>query len=66
MTTESSPFKKYWRPVLVFIAIALALWLIWISMVVLIPFLIGILLAYLLIPLVQWLERVLPPRKKAA
>jgi len=66
LTTESSPFKKYWRPVLVFIAIALALWLIWISMVVLIPFLIGILLAYLLIPLVQWLERVLPPRKKAA
>ncbi|MBN1691827.1 MAG: AI-2E family transporter [Dehalococcoidia bacterium] len=66
MTTESSPFKKYWRPVLILVAIALALWLIWISLAVLIPFLIGILMAYLLIPLVQWLERVLPPRKKAA
>jgi predicted PurR-regulated permease PerM len=66
LTTESSPFKKYWRPVLILVAIALALWLIWISLAVLIPFLIGILMAYLLIPLVQWLERVLPPRKKAA
>jgi predicted PurR-regulated permease PerM len=66
LTTESSPFKRYWRPVLILIAIVLTLWLVWVSMVVLIPFLIGILLAYLLIPLVQWLERVLPPRKKAA
>ncbi|MFA5078189.1 MAG: AI-2E family transporter [Dehalococcoidia bacterium] len=66
MTTENSLFKKYWRPVLILIAIALALWLIWVSMAVLIPFLIGILLAYLLIPLVQWLERILPPRRKAA
>jgi len=66
LTTESSPFKRYWRPVLILIAIAAVLWLIWVSMAVLIPFLIGILLAYLLIPLVQWLERILPPRGKAA
>jgi predicted PurR-regulated permease PerM len=66
LTTESSPFKRYWRPVLVLVAIALVLWLIYISMAVLIPFLIGILLAYLLMPLVQWLERALPPRRKAA
>ena len=66
MTTESSPFKKYWRPVLTLVAIALVLWLVYISMAVLIPFLIGILLAYLLMPLVQWLEGVLPPRRKAA
>lgn len=65
MTTEISPFKKYWRPVLILVAIAAVLWLTWVSMAVLIPFLIGVLLAYLLIPLVQWLERVLPPRKKA-
>ena len=66
MTTESSPFKRYWRPVLILVAIALVLWLIYISMAVLIPFLIGILLAYLLMPLVHWLERTLPPRRKAA
>jgi len=66
LTTESSPFKKYWRPILILIAIAMVLWLVWVSMAVLIPFLIGILMAYLLIPLVQWLERIMPPRKKAA
>jgi len=35
-------------------------------MAVLIPFLIGILLAYLFMPLVLWLERTLPPHGKAA
>jgi predicted PurR-regulated permease PerM len=66
LTTEISPFKKYWRPVLTLVAIALVLWLMYVSMAVLIPFLIGILLAYLLMPLVKWLEHVLPPRRKAA
>ena len=65
MSSESTPLKKYWRPVLGLIAIALVLWLIWVSMAVLIPFLIGILLAYLLMPLVRWLEKVLPPKAKA-
>jgi len=65
MSTESTPLKKYWRPVLVLIAIVLVLWLTWVSMAVLIPFLIGILLAYLLMPLVRWLENVMPPKAKA-
>jgi predicted PurR-regulated permease PerM len=65
MSSEISPLKKYWRPVLVLIAIVLVLWLIWISMAVLIPFLIGILLAYLLMPVVRWLENMLPPKSKA-
>jgi predicted PurR-regulated permease PerM len=66
LITESSPFKRYWRPVLILVAIVMVLWLVWVSMAVLIPFLIGILLAYLLMPLVKWLERTLPPRGKAA
>jgi predicted PurR-regulated permease PerM len=65
MSSESTPLTKYRRPVLVLIAIVLILWLTWISMAVLIPFLIGILLAYLLMPLVRWLENVLPPKSKA-
>ncbi|MCX5997182.1 MAG: AI-2E family transporter [Chloroflexi bacterium] len=65
MSSEISPLKKYWRPVLVLIAIVLVLWLTWVSMAVLIPFLIGILLAYLMMPLVMWLEGVLPPKAKA-
>jgi predicted PurR-regulated permease PerM len=65
MSAESTPLKKYWRPVLGLVAIALVLWLIWVSLAVLIPFLIGILLAYLLMPLVRWLENVMPPKARA-
>jgi predicted PurR-regulated permease PerM len=57
--------RKGWKSVLVILGIALALWLCWISLPVLIPFLVGILLAYLLFPLVTWLERILPPRGKS-
>lgn len=62
MAAGSGTLRKYWQPILVLLAIAVVLWLIWISLAVLIPFLIGILLAYLLMPLVKWLEKVLPPR----
>jgi predicted PurR-regulated permease PerM len=58
-------FRKVWISLLVILGIALALWLCWISMPVLIPFLVGILLAYLLFPLVTWLERSLPPKGKS-
>ena len=64
MAIESGTFRKAWISVLVFLGIALVLWLCWISLPVLIPFLVGILLAYLLFPLVTWLERILPPRGK--
>ena len=64
MASESATFRKVWITLLVILGIALVLWLCWISMPVLIPFFVGILLAYLLFPLVGWLERILPPRGK--
>lgn len=60
-----SAFDRYGKPFLILLVIALVIWLAAISMAVLVPFLIGILLAYLLVPLVNWLERVIPPRRKA-
>lgn len=57
--------RKYWQPFLILVAIVVVLWLMLVSMAVLIPFLIGILLAYLLMPLVAWFEGVLPPKGKA-
>jgi predicted PurR-regulated permease PerM len=65
LASESSTFRKVWITVLVVLGIALVLWLCWISLPVLIPFLVGILLAYLLFPLVNWLERILPPKGKS-
>jgi predicted PurR-regulated permease PerM len=64
LASESGTLRRVWISALVILGIALVLWLCWISMPVLIPFLVGILLAYLLFPLVTWLEGMLPPRKK--
>ncbi len=64
MSTDSSSYKKYWRPLLILVAVILLLWLIYASMAVLIPFLVGILLAYLLMPVVLWLEKIMPPKGK--
>ena len=55
MASDSATFRKVWITLLVILGIALFLWLCWISMPVLIPFFVGILLAYLLFPLVTWL-----------
>lgn len=64
MSTDSSLWRKYWRPLFILIVVALAIWLVAASMAVLIPFLVGILLAYLLMPVVLWLEKLIPPRNK--
>ena len=64
MASEGGTFRRVWISLLVILGMALALWLCWISLPVLIPFLVGILLAYLLFPLVTRMESVLPPRGK--
>jgi len=64
LSTESSQFQKIWRPLLILVTIVLILWLFAASMAVLIPFLVGILLAYLTMPLIHWLEKVMPPRDR--
>lgn len=64
MASESGTLRKVWISVLVILGIALVVWLCWISLPALLPFLVGILFAYLLFPLVRWLEGVLPPRGK--
>jgi len=64
LATESSNFRKVWIGTLIVLGIALVFWLCWISLPALLPFLVGILFAYLLFPLVHWLEGVLPPRGK--
>jgi predicted PurR-regulated permease PerM len=64
LPAENNLFQRYWRPLLIIAVILLILWIIAASMAVLIPFLVGILLAYLLMPLVARLEKLMPPRNK--
>lgn len=60
MSAENSLWRKYWRPVLILAVIVFIIWLVAASIAVLIPFLVGILLAYLLMPAVLWLEKIMP------
>jgi predicted PurR-regulated permease PerM len=65
LSSVSGTITKWARPFMVLVMIALVLWLTAASMSVLVPFLVGILLAYMLMPVVNWLENILPPKGKA-
>jgi len=56
---RSARFKRF---VLWFIMSALVVVLLWAARPVLVPFVLGLVLAYLLLPLVHWLEKHLPAR----
>ena len=55
---------RYWRLVLLILGIFLFIWLLYGLKTVILPFAVGLILAYLMMPLVQWLETKLPPRRK--
>jgi predicted PurR-regulated permease PerM len=55
---------KHWRLVSLILGIIIVLWILYLLRTVALPFAIGLVLAYLLMPLVRWLERKLPPREK--
>lgn len=57
-------FGRQWR-LLAFIAvIVVVFWILYALRTILLPFVVGIILAYLLLPLIQWLEWKLPRRGK--
>ena len=58
----SARFKRF---VLWFTMSALVVALLWMARPVLVPFVLGLVLAYLLLPLVHWLERHMPARLRA-
>ena len=55
---------RHWRLVALVLGIILLLWFLYWLRTVVLPFATGLILAYLLMPLVSWLERKLPPRNK--
>ncbi len=57
-------FTKHWRLVSLILGIIIVLWILYLMRIVVLPFAIGLVLAYLLMPLVLWLEKKLPPRHK--
>ena len=64
MSGTTNFINRYWRMILFVIILALVLWLIWDLLNVLLPFLIGLILAYLVLPVLHWAERKLPRKDR--
>jgi predicted PurR-regulated permease PerM len=57
-------FIKHWRLVALVLGIIIFIWVVYLLRTFLLPFAIGLILAYLCMPLVTWLETKLPPRQR--
>jgi predicted PurR-regulated permease PerM len=57
-------FIKHWRLVALVLGIIIFIWVVYLLRTFLLPFAIGLVLAYLFMPLVTWLETRLPPRSR--
>jgi predicted PurR-regulated permease PerM len=56
--------RKYWQLITFIISFLIFIWLVWKFISVVLPFIVGLVIAYLLLPLVRWLEKHLPGGKK--
>jgi predicted PurR-regulated permease PerM len=56
--------RRHWRLITFIICLLLFTWIIWQFISVVMPFIVGLIIAYLLLPIVRWLERHLPGGKK--
>lgn len=57
-------FTKNWRYIVFFVTTAVVLTILYTWRIVLLPFLLGLVMAYLFMPIIRWLERIMPARGK--
>ena len=58
-------FSKHWQLIVFIVGLIFVCWLIWTLRNVLLPFIVGLILAYLLLPVIRWVEkRLLKPNEK--
>jgi len=58
-------FSKHWQLIVFVVGLIFVCWLIWILRSVLLPFIVGLILAYLLLPIIRWVEKhLLKPNEK--
>jgi len=60
LETSSNIFKRQWRLIVFVLGIIVTFWLLYAFRSVLLPFICGLVLAYLLYPLISWFEKKLP------
>jgi predicted PurR-regulated permease PerM len=64
LNSVGAVIKKNWQLIAFIISLLLFVWLIWKFISVVLPFIVGLIIAYLLLPIVRWLEKHLPGGKK--
>ena len=57
MSSVGGLTRKYWRLIVFILGLFFVFWLIWALRNILIPFIVGFILAYLLLPIIRWFER---------
>ena len=65
MSSVKQLISKPWQLIIFVLALVFVFWLIWVFRSVLLPFIVGFILAYLLLPIIRWVEkRLLKPNEK--
>jgi predicted PurR-regulated permease PerM len=64
LASVGAVIRKHWQLITFILCLLVFFWLIWKFISVLAPFLIGLIIAYFLLPIVRWLEKHLPGGKK--
>ena len=64
MNSVSAAIRRNWQIITFIVGLLIFVWLIWTLISAVLPFLIGLIIAYLLLPVVRWLEKHLPGGKK--
>jgi len=64
LETSSNIFKRQWRLITFIVGLVIVFALLWIFWRVLLPFIVGLILAYLLYPMIAWLEKKMPVQGK--
>jgi len=59
-----SVFRRHWRLILIIVGFIIILWLLYALRTAILPFVIGLVLAYLLLPVIRWAEQKLPRQGK--
>jgi len=62
LTTAGSTFSRHRPLILLIVGLVIVFWLLYALRSVLLPFAAGLVLAYLLLPLISWIEQRLPPK----
>ena len=60
MNSVNALISRHWRLLVFILGLVCVFWLLWVFRSVFLPFIVGFILAYLLLPIIRWVEKRLP------